>query len=161
MIVIGLNEGKKLKDIIKIGLKTMRELILYGYTEQADYPYDYIAEKITDLYGTPDSSDDGMLVKKLRANDLADDMSLAEFLNARGGPNSSSGQDNDLFEKCKKIVSEGPLTLDVPYLRFGNLLTFDRTEIGQLRSIYQVFKLYISTRILQSRFPSASLASLD
>lgn len=149
VLAIGLRKNGDLKDIVIIGLKAMRKLISHGFEVDATYPCDFMVEWIKRVGA---DADNRMLVKKFKESDLSHNMRIANFLQQENDMQPCADGQDSIFPICKKIVREGPLHLDVPYLRSGTLLTFDRTEIEQLRSIHQIFKLYISDHSITKPF---------
>lgn len=148
VITIGLRENKELEDILPFGLNAMRDLIMHGYTSDAKYPYEYMIEEVVKSFlNKKRKVDNNLLREELMINDVKTDISFVNLLTQR-----ESGNKKDIFELCNEIVKKGPSSVSAPYLRLGHLLTFDRTEIEQLRSIYHLFRLYISDTSITKPF---------
>lgn len=123
----------KLDRVLKKGLLIMRELISHGYDKTDDkieYPYQHIIKCYREV--NPDTH------VKLQSINL-DDYPLNEAFTLIKNTITS----DTIYRVCKDIIVDGPSIKQAPYLRLGKLITFDRTEIEQLRSIHQSIKQYI------------------
>lgn len=130
----------KLDYVLRKGILLMRELILHGYdikedSQQVEYPYHHIIKRYREL--NPDQNTK-LQVQKLFEKNFNDTYALIK----------STIKKSEIDEICKNIVLKGPSIIQAPYLRLKKLITFDRIEIEQLRSIHQNFSLYIKDRDL-------------
>lgn len=132
LLVTELINGIALEDIVKKGLLLMRELVSYGYEldddkDKIEYPFNHIVKEKNNVNPIK------LEIIELNDCDFKDDFSII----------NKKINEGDLLDICKKIITEGPSVIKVPYLRLGKIIAFDRTEIEQLRSIQQIFKQYI------------------
>ena len=140
VITVLLREGYSISRAAKIGLIMMRKIINHGFNgNSAKYPFEYIVNEIKKWCNKTDKDNiiDGNLLSVELTGDTLD--SSFTLLNHQ----LLSTNDNYL-NFAKTIVTQGPLKVNAPYLRYNKLLAFDRAEIEQLRSIHQIFKQYIT-----------------
>lgn len=137
------NKGKLSEETVKKSLFLMRKLISHGYEKNAEYPYDYIINLLQnqDEYSQTEENDRNLISIEITDDLEADNTLLRKALG-----------ENTIENICRNIILDGPSKIKAPYLRMGNLLTFDRMEIEQLRSVYQIFQLYIRDRNITKPF---------
>ena len=140
VITVLSEEGCSISSAAKIGLIMMREIIRHGFngSKPSEYPYDHIVNEIKKWEGLDKKTirDDKLLSVTLTDEVLDDSFTLLNH--------QLTSINKNYLDFAKTIVTEGPLKANAPYLRYHKLLTFDRTEIEQLRSIHQIFKQYIT-----------------
>lgn len=145
VLIIGLQTTELgLEDIVTIGLKTMRDLITNGFTKNAKYPYDYIVGKISQYFNNSNDITNTPVSISVKGTDGNVEF---EFNNGQ-----CTSEEHSIIEICKSIVRFGPSGIEMPYLRLGNLITFDKNEVEQLRSIHQLFRQYISDHNITNPF---------
>lgn len=111
-------------EIVKSGLAVMRELIKLGYDEKAHYPTSELAELFNDSskMQLPESID-------VPTND-SNDYTIIDKEN------------NKMLNIGRDIVRYGHTQSITPFLRYNNLLTYDRFEIEQFRNVYNLLDTY-------------------
>lgn len=114
----------------------MRELILHGYEKVAEDEIAYPIEYIYNLTGSLNLNAPNFLSVKLDEKEINDSLKII----------SKNMANASISTICKKIVVDGPSSIYAPYLRLGKLISFDRTEIEQLRNVQYMFKQYIDDK---------------
>lgn len=156
------DEEKALCDSVKCGLILMHELLSCGYKMvsegKLDFPYKEIA-KAHDVL-----TKDQKKVKKLYKDDA--EKLLAEFAQKKSRiidvkfEEGDFGEDKNgitkrllriengsptakgVLSECQEFVRNGIKDVKIPYLKLGNLITFDREEIEHIRSIRRIVEQY-------------------
>ncbi len=129
------NKNHDISTAVRKGLLLMRKLILEGFEEKNGkilYPIEYIYHSS----GLLNLDTSNFLSIKLEKKDINDSLKII----------NKSVTKKSIDEIYEKIITEGPSSIKAPYLRLGKLISFDRTEIEQLRNVQYMFKQYIDDK---------------
>lgn len=122
------------------GLSAMRNLLLQGHGPAVDQAEGFPAKRLTKLFETPDHrySRARFLVHSQK---ISDEWSILSESSLK-----SSVQDHEVYDTygmARLVVQRGPIALDnLPCLSVGKLLSIDRREIENLRTLMSLMRNY-------------------
>jgi len=124
---------------VKCGLEAMRKLVDIGFSSKAEFPY----SEITQIISTFQNSNDLATFQidnyaKLLLNEATEYTIIGQII-------KDLNNKETLASLCKQIITNGkPSDNAVPFLRYGELITYDKLEIEQLRNTRYLFRSYIN-----------------
>jgi hypothetical protein len=144
------DKKKELANGVKSGLRAMKYLVDIGYTPEGAYPYTQIADKIKEYYTNINESNEAKYYPSNTDIDCCLNNDGQKKFNIVYTEVTKSGGHVDpnvkWFNACKEIVTTGKTeNVNIPYLRYKKLITYDRSEIEALRNTYHLFRSYIDS----------------
>ena len=135
---------KQLDDGVERGLRAMRTLLKTGFEKDANFPYKEIVTAITS--DDPQKKEENPVNYGLTENDLLSFANTATSKQKKDFSIIDACVAKDLkitlYDICKQIVTNGKTEKNFPFLRYGNLITYDKLEIERLRYTYYLFCSY-------------------
>ena len=131
-----------LEQGVKTGLVAMRHLMENGFDScKMDFPYESIAHTIKEQCV--------VLVQKTIPSDIAHfEINMSDMQKGFSIINThirakNANIEQAVFDICKEIVCFGKTDTNIPYLRYNDLVSYDRFEIEQFRNIHHLFHTYV------------------